>query len=141
MGFPNISDSSTQTMLNVPFSARTPSRVVQILNMCSIEDLMDDTYFKDLHEDVNEEASKFGSVVEIDIPRPDPVRNLTFDNFQKTGIAGPSCGKIFIKYQFLIPAKKARHKLGGRTYDRRTIITSFYPEDKYDAKEYLYSAY
>jgi hypothetical protein len=78
MGFPNISDPSTQAMLNVPFSARTPSRVVQILNMCSIEDLMDDVYFKDLHEDVNEEASKFGFLVEIDIPRPDPVSFLKF---------------------------------------------------------------
>jgi splicing factor U2AF 65 kDa subunit len=76
MGFPNISDPHTQTMLNVPFSARTPSRIVQILNMCSIEDLMEEEYYKDLYEDVNEEAIKFGNVLEIDIPRPDSVNSI-----------------------------------------------------------------
>ncbi len=92
---------------------------------------MDDQYYKELMEDVKEEISKFGNVIEIDIPRPDP----------RTGISGPSVGKIFVKFQLLIPAKQARHRLAGRTYDRRTVITSFYPEDKFDGKEYLYSAY
>ncbi len=102
---------------------------------------MDDDYYKDLYEDVKEETAKFGNALEIDIPRPDPVIFRVYFILQKTGIAGPSVGKIFVRYQFLIPAKQARYRLTGRTYDRRTIVVSFYPEEKFDAKEYLYSAY
>lgn len=37
---------------------------------------MEEEYFKDLYEDVKTESEKFGNVVEIDIPRPDPVKIL-----------------------------------------------------------------
>lgn len=70
---------------------------------------------------------KFGNIEKIEIPRPD----LT------TGLAGPAVGKVFVKFLYLIPAKRARHYLGGRTYNKRTILASFYPEDKFDLKEYL----
>ena len=33
MGFPNISDLNVQSMLNTPISSKTPSRVIQILNV------------------------------------------------------------------------------------------------------------
>lgn len=41
-------------MLNIPLSAITPSRVIQFLNMACLEDLLEDDYFEDLLEDVNE---------------------------------------------------------------------------------------
>jgi len=127
LGFPNISDLSVQSMLNTPFAAKTPSTVVQISNLCTIEDLLEDDFYNDLMEDIKEEAEKFGPVEEVVIPRPDP----------KTGIVGPSVGKVFIKYKLLIPAKQARHRLSGRTYNRRTVLTAFYPEDKFETREYL----
>lgn len=27
--------------------------------------------------------------------------------------------------------------MAGRTYNKRTVITSFYPEEKFDLKDYL----
>jgi len=120
-------DSQVQSMLNIPLTARTPSRVVQLLNMVTPDDLLDEEVYNELMEDVQAEAGKFGPIDKIEIPKPD----------KETGIIGPSVGKIFVKYQYLIPAKKARHQLAGRTYNRRTVIASFYPEEKFDLKEYL----
>jgi len=131
MGFPNISDLNVQSMLNTPISSKTPSRVIQILNVCTPEDLLEDDFYNDLMEDMKEETSKFGNTEEVNIPRPD----LT------TGIIGPSVGKVFVKYVSLISAKQARHRLAGRSYNKRTIVTAFYPEDKYDSQEYLKSAF
>jgi len=125
--FPLFYDAQVQQMLNIPITARTPSRVVQLLNMVTPEDLMEDDVYNELLEDVRSESSKFGPIERIEIPRPD----------KETGIIGPSVGKIFVKYQYLIPAKKARYNLAGRTYNRRTVICSFYPEEKFDLKEYL----
>ena len=41
-------------MLDIPLSAVTPSRVVQLLNMSTPEDLVDDDYFEILLEDIYE---------------------------------------------------------------------------------------
>ena len=68
---------------------------------------MEEDVYNDLLEDIKIEASKFGSIEKIEIPKPD----------KDTGIIGPSVGKIYVKYQYLIPAKKARHQLSGKIYD------------------------
>jgi hypothetical protein len=55
-----------------------------------------------------------------------------------TGIIGPSVGKVFVKFEFLIPAKKCRHYINGRVYNKKTVIASFYNEDKFNVNEYLH---
>jgi splicing factor U2AF 65 kDa subunit len=61
------------------------------------------------------------------IPRPD----------LSTGKMGPNVGKVFVKFGLVIPAKKARANLNGRLYNKKTVIASFYNEDKYNKKDYL----
>ena len=53
--------------------------------------------------DVAEECLKLGNIVNIVIPKPDI----------ETGIVGPSVGKVFVKFEYLIPAKRARFILNG----------------------------
>lgn len=107
--------------------AITPSRVVQFLNMYSADDLVDDEYYEELRSDLETECLKYGLIETIEIPRPDRI----------SGVCSNSVGKAFVKFQYLIPAKKARQKIAGRTYNKRTVITSFYPEEKFDFKDYL----
>jgi splicing factor U2AF subunit len=40
---------------------------------------------------------------------------------------------------YIIPAKRARLAIAGKVYNKRTVITSFYPEEKFNTKEYLVS--
>jgi splicing factor U2AF 65 kDa subunit len=65
--------------------------------------------------------------LQIEIPRPD----------LETGLVGPCVGKVFVKFEFLIPAKKCRHYINGRVYNKKTVVASFYNEEKFSLKEYL----
>ena len=40
---------------------------------------------------------------------------------------------------YIIHAKRARVALSGRVYNKRTVVASFYPEDKFNLQEYLVS--
>ena len=62
----------------------------------------------------------------VEIPRPD----------KSTSIAGPAVGKVFLKFATLQAAKKARYRLSGRKYNRRTMVASFYPEHYFDVREF-----
>lgn len=51
------------------------------------------------------------------IPRPDP----------KCGYSAPTVGKAFVKFMYIIHAKRARYHISGRVYNKRTVVASFYP--------------
>ena len=97
------------------------------MNLVSAEDLFEDDIYNELYEDIMEECKRFGAIDHILIPRPD----------LQTGICAPSVGKVFVKFKYIIPAKQARHNLAGRTYNKRTVIASFYPEERFQSKDFL----
>lgn len=125
--YPKLRDPLVQAALDIPLTCITPSKVIQLLNMMMIEDLFEEDFYRRLLEDVESETKTFGPIESIVIPRPDP----------ESGICAPCVGKVFVKFFYLKPAKQARHKLNGRTYNKRTVIASFYAEEKFDRKEYL----
>lgn len=55
------------------------------------------------------------------------------------GYAPPSVGKVFVKFRYITHAKKARQGISGRVYNKRTVVASYYPEEKFNFKEYLVS--
>ena len=120
--------------LEVPSFASIPSRVIQIINVITPEDVMDDLEYREIVEDIRNECLQFclpnGAVLNVEVPRPDKL----------TSIAGPAVGKIFVKFSTLQAAKKARYKLSGRKYNRRIVITSFYPENYFDLREFNFSS-
>jgi splicing factor U2AF subunit len=64
----------------------------------------------------------------VEVPRPDRL----------TCLASPAVGKIFVKFQTLPSAKKARYSLSGRKFNQRTVVSSFYPENYFDLREFTY---
>ncbi|KAJ9156878.1 U2 snRNP auxiliary factor large subunit, partial [Coniochaeta hoffmannii] len=97
------------------------SRVLQLLNMVTPEELMDNDDYEEIKEDVQEECSKYGTILEVKIPRP----------------SGPSrssagVGKIFVKYDSPEGAQKALRALAGRKFADRTVVTTFFPEENFD---------
>lgn len=119
-----IEDAHVKAMISVPQTAIVPSRVIQLQNMVSPEDLMSDEFYKDLFEDVKFECENFGSMEHLEIPRPD----------KKTGSCTGDVGKVFVKFHYIRSAKRAQYKLNGRPYNRRTCVASFYPEDAFDKR-------
>lgn len=104
-----------------------PSRVIMLLNAICAEDVMDDLEYREILDDMRLEASKYGSLLHIEIPRPCKIK----------GICGPAVGKVFIKYLNLVSAKVARFKISGLKYNNRTVVASFYPENLYDIRDFI----
>lgn len=71
----------------------------------------------EIREDVREECSKFGTVLDIKIPRP------AGGSRQIAGV-----GKIFVKFDSVESTTKALRSLAGRKFADRTVVATYFPE-------------
>lgn len=78
--------------------------------------------FPDIKEDIEEECSKYGTILEIKIPRPAGVRS-------SAGV-----GKIYIKYEDADKAQVAIKALAGRQFSRRTVLATEFSEENFDVE-------
>ncbi|KAI1455642.1 hypothetical protein F4805DRAFT_459474 [Annulohypoxylon moriforme] len=97
------------------------TRVLQLLNMVTPEELMDNDDYQEICEDVQEECSKFGQIIDLKVPRP------TGGSRQSSGV-----GKIYVKYDSTASAKKALQALAGRKFADRTVVTTYFPEENFE---------
>ena len=93
------------------------SRVLQLLNMVTPEELIDNEDYEEICEDIQEECSKYGEILEMKIPRP------SGGSRQSAGV-----GKIYLKYDTNESAKKALQNLAGRKFADRTVVTTYFSE-------------
>ncbi|RMZ82058.1 hypothetical protein DV737_g2165, partial [Chaetothyriales sp. CBS 132003] len=96
-------------------------RVLQLLNMVTAEELIDNEDFQEICEDVQEECSKYGTILEMKIPRP------SGGSRQSAGV-----GKIYLKYETSEDAKKALDSLAGRQFANRTVVVTYFDEASFD---------
>lgn len=92
-------------------------RVLQLLNMVTAEELMDNAEYLEIKEDVQEECEKYGRVLALKIPRP-----------RGGSIQQPGVGKIFVKFEDREGAQKALKALAGRKFADRTVVVTFFGE-------------
>ena len=108
-------------------------RVLQLLNMVTPEELIDNEDYEgmfasvfnfksmltilEICEDVKEECEKFGKVLDMKVPRP------TGGSRQSNGV-----GKIFVKYDTPESAGKALRSLAGRKFADRTVVVTYFSE-------------
>lgn len=97
------------------------SRVLQLLNMVTPDDLMDNDEYEEICDDVREECSKLGQVLNLKVPRP------SGGSRQPAGV-----GKIFVKFDSPASAHKALTALAGRKFADRTVVTTYFPEENFD---------
>ena len=95
--------------------------------MVTGEDLVDDVEFLDIYCEIEKKLDAFGAVSSIVIPRPNP---FTLE-------LALNVGKVYVKMADVIPAKKARHRLSGSTFNGRTVIISFYSESLFNANTFM----
>jgi len=107
-----------------PIAAPTPTTVLVLLNMVTKEEVMNDEDYLDIVDDVRDECSKFGSVVDLVIPRP------------VDGVDSPGQGKAFVKFTQPSEAQKAYDALSGRRFSNRTVIASYLEESKFDNRQF-----
>ncbi|EZF25068.1 hypothetical protein H112_02521 [Trichophyton rubrum D6] len=92
-------------------------RVLQLLNMVTADELIDNEDYEEICEDVQEECSKYGVVEELKIPRP------SAGSRQAAGV-----GKIYVKFDTPESATKALQALAGRKFQDRTVVTTYFSE-------------
>ncbi|KAJ1766775.1 hypothetical protein IW140_001425 [Coemansia sp. RSA 1813] len=110
---------------SVPGMQATP--IVQLLNMVTEGELEDDEEYADIVDDVRDECSNYGSVVDLRIPRNE---NMQAD------IKTPGVGKIFVQYASPAEATAALNALAGRQFMGRTVIASYITEDDFANRRY-----
>jgi splicing factor U2AF 65 kDa subunit len=101
-----------------------PTRILQLMNMVTKEELANDEDYEDIYEDVMEECANFGKVTNLTIPRP------------IEGSEIPGVGKILVEYADTESAQKAQESLAGRVFGGRAVITSYLTEEAYLRQDY-----
>ncbi|KAL6715925.1 hypothetical protein ACLMJK_006886 [Lecanora helva] len=96
-------------------------RVLQLLNMVTPEELIDNEDYEEICEDVKEECDKYGAVLEMKVPRP------SGGSRQSNGV-----GKIYIKYDSADSARKAMAALAGRKFADRTVVVTYFSEENFE---------
>jgi splicing factor U2AF subunit len=96
-------------------------RVLQLLNMVTAEELIDNQEYEEICEDIKEECEKYGHVLEMKVPRP------SGGSRQSNGV-----GKIFVKYDNADSARTALQALAGRKFADRTVVTTYFSEENFE---------
>jgi splicing factor U2AF 65 kDa subunit len=106
-----------------------PTRILCLFNMFRDEDydLNEDDY-RELYEDIKSEIRKFGKVKALVIPRERKKGK------QDKVICKP--GKVFVCYDTVEQAQQAQTEFAGRRFQGRIILTSYFPEDLFENREY-----
>ncbi|XP_024982793.1 splicing factor U2af large subunit B isoform X2 [Cynara cardunculus var. scolymus] len=103
----------------------TPTKVLCLTQVVTEDELKVDDDYEDILEDMRLECEKFGSLVNVVIPRPNP-----------NGEPAPGVGKVFLEYLDTEGSTKARAGLNGRKFGGNQVVASFYPENKFHQGEY-----
>ncbi|XP_011656492.1 splicing factor U2af large subunit A isoform X5 [Cucumis sativus] len=100
------------------------TKVLCLTQVVTPEELINDEDYEDIMEDMRGEGGKFGTLVNVVIPRPRPNE------------AAPGVGKVFLEYADIDSATKARAGLNGRKFGGNQVMAVFYPENKFAQGEY-----
>ena len=101
--------------------AMLSSRVIKIMNICDIKQvkLYDKEKFDTILDDMKEEFSKFGKIIESLIIMP------------KMEKIGAECGSVFLKYEDNKSAENAVKGMKDKRYEEREIKLGFIDESAY----------
>ncbi|CAI5944522.1 unnamed protein product, partial [Closterium sp. NIES-65] len=102
-----------------------PTKVICLSQVVSPDELTNDEDYDEIMEDMREECAKYGSLVNVVIPRP-----------PAPGATAPGVGKVFVEYGDTAGALKAKAALHGRKFGGNAVVAIFYPEDAYARADY-----
>ncbi|XP_064941044.1 splicing factor U2af large subunit B-like isoform X4 [Musa acuminata AAA Group] len=111
--------------LNAIISAEPPTKVVCLTEVVSVDELRDEEVYKEILEDMREESEKFGSLINLVIPRPGP-----------TGEAISGVGKVFLEYANVTDSARAKVSLHGRRFGENVVSATYYSEEKFATGDY-----
>jgi len=112
---PNLVDLG---LTAVPTQGET--KCLCLLQMVTEEDLQDENEYNEILADIREECGNYGAVRDIVIPKP----------------GDPACGKVFVAFNEIDGARKAKSALEGRQFMQRTVLVTFFAEENFDNRQF-----
>lgn len=105
---------------------RQSTRVVQLRNVVTEEELADDNEYAEIVEETEVEARRFGALEKILVPRP--------AKDSDTVVKG--VGRVFLVFEKVADAERAFAAMDGRKFDERTVQASYVSDEKFQAGDY-----
>ncbi|CAH8256323.1 unnamed protein product [Arabidopsis lyrata] len=99
-----------------------PTKIVCLSQLVTIDNLRNYEEYADI---MRQEGGKFGNLVNVVIPRPNPDHGPT-----------PGVGNVFLEYADVDGSSKARLEMNGRIVGGYQVVAVYYPEDKYAQGDY-----
>jgi len=103
-----------------------PTKVLEMDNILTEEDLANNEEYEDILEDIKIECGKFGTVLELEIPRPVPIGSGPV----------PGQGKVFVHFSKPEETARAYASMVGRKFGGRAVVARYYDEDKFAKREF-----
>ena len=100
-------------------SARPPTAHLRLDNLLTESILADDAEFRECYEDIREECARFGKLARYVIPRK---------GHDLCGHDEADSGRVFVSYESVDEAERARAALDGREFDGQRVRASFVNE-------------
>jgi len=105
--------------------AALATKVLCLTQIVNVDDLKDGEVYEEIVEDMRTEGGRFGNLVTVIIPRPNP-----------NGEPTPGVGKVFLEYADVDSATKAHQGLNGRKFDGNQVVAIFYSENRFAEADY-----
>ncbi|KAJ1381908.1 U2 snRNP auxilliary factor, large subunit, splicing factor [Sesbania bispinosa] len=118
--------------LNIPGVERVqttneeiPTKVLCLTEAITTDQLLDNEEYEEILEDMRDECCKFGTLMNVVIPRPN-----------HSGELPPGIGKVFLEYADSSGCFAAKNALNGRKFGGNIVTAVYYPEEKYHSREF-----
>lgn len=117
-----------------------PTRAMMLLNCVTAEELVDQQEYQEIVEDMRDECGRYGTVVDMRIPRPQAASKGTAVNSWRQSKQDESkeregVGRVYVMFEDTEACKKALGAIAGRQFAGRTVIAAFIPIDAFPADE------
>lgn len=98
-------------------------KVIQLINAVTYNDLSNDSMFNFIKHDIQREASKYGKIISLNIPRSSSI------DFFKSDFYG--LGIVYIEFDSEENACHAMLNLAGKYYNDRIVMCAYYSYEDY----------
>lgn len=112
-------------ILSSSFFVQPPSPILVLKEIITLEELVVEEEYREILQDMTNESSKFGRVLEVRIPRPDPEN--------KKAVQG--LGNVYIHFLNVNQAKAARRSMIKRLFRKRIVEACYLDEKKFELGE------
>ncbi|CAO1629798.1 unnamed protein product [Parajaminaea phylloscopi] len=122
-----------------------PTKCMTMLNMVTPQELIDDVEYGEIVEDVRDECAKYGSVVDVRIPRPVAQskgssaqawkKSVEESNDSNGAKERDGVGRVYVRFAEVTQCEEALKAIAGRSFGGRLVIAAYIKESDWPDTE------